>query len=232
MKFKNITITLLLIFSLLLVSACAEEVNVQLGSKNETNNESSDNENTSDKEATESGSDESIVDITTEELPKVQIEMEDGGIMVFELYPQYAPETVENFLSLVDSGFYDGLKFHRIIKGFMAQSGDPLGNGTGGSDTNIKGEFAQNGFDQNTLAHTKGVLSMARSRDMDSASSQFFLMDGDAPHLDGAYAGFGLLIEGEDVLDKITATEVQSSPQGEMSQPVTDVIIKAATIVE
>lgn len=218
MKTKNIIMILLLIVSLLLAVGCKEDASEQVYDQEETKEES-----------TEEAVEENVV---SDELPMVQIEMEDGGIMVFELYPQYAPETVENFLSLVDAGFYDGLKFHRIIKGFMAQSGDPLGNGTGGSDTNIKGEFAQNGFDQNTLKHSKGVLSMARSRDMDSASSQFFLMDGDAPHLDGAYAGFGRLVEGEDVLDRITATEVEASPQGEMSQPVTDVIIKAATIIE
>jgi len=168
--------------------------------------------------------------LVSENLQKVKIEMEDGGIMVFELYPQYAPETVANFLELVEAGFYDGLKFHRIMKGFMAQSGDPLGNGSGGADKTIKGEFAMNGFDQNTLIHVKGVLSMARSTSPDSASSQFFIMDGTNTSLDGSYAAFGMLIEGEDVLDTITATEVKRDPRGEMSVPVTDVIIKSIII--
>lgn len=170
--------------------------------------------------------------VPSEDLPQVRVELENGGVMVFELYPHYAPETVTNFLGLVEDGFYDGLRFHRIISGFMCQSGDPLGNGTGGSETTIKGEFTSNGFEQNTLKHSKGVLSMARSMDMDSASSQFFIMDGDSPNLDGAYAGFGKLIEGEDVLDGIMDTEVELSDRGELSSPTTEVIIKTMTIVE
>lgn len=172
-----------------------------------------------------------VVEQPTEH-PKVKVEMEDGGIMVFELYPEYAPETVNNFLGLVESGFYDGLKFHRIIKGFMAQSGDPLGNGTGGSDTTIKGEFAKNGFKQNTLKHEKGVLSMARSRDMDSGSSQFFIMDGEVSSLDGEYAAFGKLIEGMETLDVIVSTPVEKNPQsGEMSLPTIEVFIRSMEVI-
>lgn len=167
------------------------------------------------------------------EHPIVQIEMQDGGTMVFELYPEYAPETVENFVNLVESGFYDGLKFHRIIKGFMAQSGDPLGNGTGGSEKNIKGEFEENGFSLNTLKHVKGVISMARSKNPDSASSQFFIMDGKASSLDGSYAAFGMLIEGEDTLDSIADTEVERNPySGELSVPKVDVVIKKVTVLD
>jgi peptidyl-prolyl cis-trans isomerase B (cyclophilin B) len=165
--------------------------------------------------------------------PKVQIEMEDGNKMVFELYPEYAPETVSNFVKLSESGFYDGLKFHRIIKGFMIQGGDPNGNGTGGSDKDIKGEFAENGFSQNTLKHTKGIISMARSNDPDSASSQFFIMHGDQSFLDGKYAAFGKLIEGEATLDKLAETPVAYNPNsGEESTPVDDVIIKKVTVLD
>lgn len=164
--------------------------------------------------------------------PRVQMEMQDGGKMVFELYPEYAPATVENFLNLAKSGFYDGLKFHRIVKGFMAQGGDPKGDGTGGSGKSIKGEFAENGFKQNTLKHTRGVISMARSGNPNSASSQFFIMDGENSSLDGKYAAFGKLTEGDEVLKKITDTPVGPNPRGgEVSVPKTDVVIKKVTIL-
>lgn len=162
--------------------------------------------------------------------PVVEIVMEDGGVMVLELYPKYAPETVENFLNLVEEEFYDGLVFHRISKGFMIQGGDPDGNGMGGSGKNIVGEFAENGFDKNTLKHTYGVISMARSSHPDSASSQFFIMHGDEPYLDGKYAAFGKLIEGEDVLDRIADTPCSPNPSmpREISKP--DVEVKISTI--
>ncbi len=132
--------------------------------------------------------------------PVVVLRVADYGDIYVELYPLIAPVTVENFLSLVDSGFYNGLTFHRIISGFMAQGGCPLGNGTGGSGKNIKGEFAANGVD-NPLKHERGVLSMARSSDPDSASCQFFIMHAEAPHLDGSYAAFGRVISGIGVVD-------------------------------
>ncbi|MBE5803649.1 MAG: peptidylprolyl isomerase [Clostridiales bacterium] len=132
----------------------------------------------------------------------VQIDVKDYGVITAELYADTAPITVANFLELVDSGFYDGLTFHRIISGFMIQGGDPLGNGTGGSEKNIKGEFSQNGV-PNGLKHTRGVMSMARSSMPDSASSQFFIMHQDAPHLDGAYAAFGKVLSGMEVVDAI-----------------------------
>ncbi len=129
----------------------------------------------------------------------------DGyGTIEVELMPEYAPKTVANFVKLADEGFYDGLTFHRIIDGFMIQGGDPNGNGTGGSGTNIVGEFAANGI-QNDLAHTRGVISMARAQDPNSASSQFFIMHADAPYLDGQYAAFGKVVSGMDVVDKIVA---------------------------
>ena len=139
----------------------------------------------------------------------VEIEVKDAGVITAELYGDKAPVTVENFLSLVDEKFYDGLTFHRIISGFMVQGGDPLGNGYGGSGKNIKGEFSQNGVN-NDLKHTRGVLSMARSADPDSVSSQFFIMHQAAPHLDGAYAAFGKVLSGMEVVDALCAnTPVQ-----------------------
>lgn len=133
----------------------------------------------------------------------IVIEMENGKTIELELYPQYAPESCANFEKLVKEGFYDGLTFHRVIPGFMIQGGCPLGTGTGGPGWHIKGEFASNGFTQNTLKHTRGVLSMARSMMPNSAGSQFFIMHADAPYLDGQYAAFGKITEGLDVLDRI-----------------------------
>ena len=130
---------------------------------------------------------------------KVRMEIKDFGVIDLELYPKYAPITVNNFLKLVDENFYDNLTFHRIISGFMIQGGDPLGDGTGGSKENIKGEFLANGID-NPLKHTRGVISMARTNNPNSASSQFFIMHQDAPYLDGMYAAFGKVIKGIEVV--------------------------------
>jgi peptidyl-prolyl cis-trans isomerase B (cyclophilin B) len=135
-----------------------------------------------------------------------------------------APKTVANFEKLVKEGFYNGLGFHRIIPGFMIQGGDPLGNGMGGSDERIPGEFAQNGWRQNTLKHTRGVISMARAYDPNSASSQFFIMHEDAPHLDGAYAAFGKVVEGMDTVD-----EIASVPTGFRDEPKIPMIMKSVT---
>lgn len=137
-----------------------------------------------------------------------------AGVIKAELYPDIAPNTVNNFISLASKGFYDGLIFHRVIKGFMIQGGDPDGNGTGGPGYSIKGEFAQNGF-ENNLKHTAGVLSMARSAMPDSAGSQFFIMHKDAPHLDGAYAAFGMVTEGMETVNAIaeTATDMADMPR-------------------
>ena len=130
--------------------------------------------------------------------------MENGAKIELELYPEVAPKTVENFEKLVKSGFYDGLTFHRIIPGFMIQGGDPLGNGMGGADENIVGEFKANGHN-NTLKHERGVISMARAFDPNSASSQFFIMHADAPHLDGQYAAFGKVVSGIETVDEIAS---------------------------
>ena len=139
-------------------------------------------------------------------MPKVIIEMENGKKMTVELYPKEAPITVENFLKLVKEHFYDGLIFHRVISGFMIQGGDPMVTGYGGSDTSIKGEFRANGIN-NTIRHTRGVISMARSQSPNSASSQFFIMHKDAPYLDGQYAAFGKVVEGIEVVDEIASVE-------------------------
>ena len=156
--------------------------------------------------------------------PMVTITMADGGVMKAELYPDIAPNTVNNFISLARQGFYDGLIFHRVIRGFMIQGGDPDGNGTGGPGYGIKGEFAQNGV-KNDLLHTAGVLSMARSMMPDSAGSQFFIMHKDAPHLDGAYAAFGKVTEGMDVVNRIAETQTDYS-----DRPLEDQVIKTVTV--
>lgn len=152
--------------------------------------------------------------------------MDNGKRIEIELYPEYAPETVENFIDLVSHGFYDGLIFHRVIEGFMIQGGCPDGTGMGGSGKNIKGEFAQNGV-KNPLKHERGVVSMARSMNPNSASSQFFIMHDDAPHLDGSYAAFGRVVEGMDVVDEIATTPVDRN-----DKPKTPQVMKRVTYVE
>ena len=141
--------------------------------------------------------------------PLATITMKNGGVIQLELYPEIAPESVKNFISLANSGFYDGLIFHRVIPGFMIQGGDPKGNGTGGPGYSIKGEFAANGF-ENDLLHERGVLSMARAKAYDSAGSQFFIMHEDYPSLDGQYAAFGRVISGMEVVDAIAMTTTDS----------------------
>ena len=154
----------------------------------------------------------------------VVIEMENGGKIELELYPEAAPETVKNFENLVKEGFYDGLTFHRIIPGFMIQGGDPLGNGMGGAEKNIKGEFRANGHN-NPIKHERGVISMARAFDPNSASSQFFIMHETAPHLDGQYAAFGKVISGMETVD-----EIASIPTDYNDRPKIAVRIKKAYI--
>ena len=156
--------------------------------------------------------------------PIVRITMDSGKVIRLELYPETAPITVENFLDLVKKGFYNGLTFHRIISGFMIQGGDPDGNGMGGPGYSIKGEFKSNGVD-NPLKHEKGVISMARSMDSNSAGSQFFIMHEAAPHLDGQYAAFGKVIEGLDVVDEIASVET-----GFQDAPVEKVIMEKVEV--
>ena len=156
--------------------------------------------------------------------PIVTIEMENGDTMKAELYPEIAPNTVNNFISLVNKGYYDGLIFHRVIKGFMIQGGCPNGNGMGGPGYSIKGEFSQNGF-TNQFKHTKGVLSMARSMAPDSAGSQFFIMHKVSPHLDGSYAAFGKITEGMDIVNKIADVRTDYN-----DRPMKEQKIKSMTV--
>ncbi len=156
--------------------------------------------------------------------PVVVITMENGKTMVAELYPDIAPNTVNNFISLVQKGFYDGLVFHRVIEGFMIQGGCPDGTGMGGPGYQIKGEFNMNGY-PNDLKHTEGVLSMARAQHPDSAGSQFFIMHKKSPHLDGSYAAFGKVIEGQEVVNEIATTQT-----GAMDRPITPQVIKSMVV--
>ena len=157
-------------------------------------------------------------------MTKAIIEMENGGTMTLELYPEIAPITVENFVKLANEGFYNGLIFHRVIAGFMIQGGDPTGTGMGGPGYQIKGEFSSNGV-KNTLKHTRGVISMARSMQPNSAGSQFFIMHQNAPHLDGSYAAFGKLTDGFDVLDRIAGVATNWSDKPLKPQRMASVTI-------
>ena len=157
--------------------------------------------------------------------PIVTIKMKNGDVMKIELYPETAPNTVASFVKLCQDGFYNGVGFHRVIPGFMIQGGDPDGTGMGGPGYSIKGEFARNGFKQNTLRHKRGVLSMARSMMPNSAGSQFFIMHADAPHLDGDYAAFGMVTEGMDVVDGIAAVRTNAQ-----DRPLTEQRIARASV--
>ncbi len=157
--------------------------------------------------------------------PIVTFEMANGKTFKAELYPEKAPNTVHNFIALVQSGFYNGIIFHRVIEGFMIQGGDPTGTGMGGPNYKIKGEFSRNGFKQNDVKHTRGVLSMARSMMPNSAGSQFFVMHQDAPHLDGDYAAFGKVIEGMETVDEIAGVQVNYN-----DKPIVEQKMKSVTV--
>jgi peptidyl-prolyl cis-trans isomerase B (cyclophilin B) len=208
MKKSYLLITILLIF---LLAAC----------NNDAQPDEEQNEDANTPDETEEQTD---YPNDVEENPIVTIEVEDKEPIVIELYPEIAPNTVANFVSLVEQGFYDGLIFHRVIPGFMIQGGDPDGVGTGGPGYSIAGEFSSNGF-ENTLAHEAGVLSMARSQAPDSAGSQFFLMTEHSPHLDGDYAGFGQVIEGMETVEEIVSTERDGSDKPYEDQVMTKVEI-------
>ena len=166
-------------------------------------------------------------------MSKVNVTMDNGAQFVIELYPEYAPKTVENFEKLVKEGFYDGLTFHRVVAGFMAQGGDPEGTGMGGSKETIFGEFRSNGFTQNTLSHTRGVISMARSMMKNSASSQFFICYSDAcAQLDGDYAAFGKVIEGMEVVDDFNRVPKKYNSMGEPAVPTVPIVIEKMEMLE
>ena len=193
-KVVSLALALVLVCSCAALAGCANNTNSATSSKTESA--------ATQAATTAAATTAAESDVTPVAGATAVIDVKDYGTITVELYPDVAPITVENFVSLAKKGFYDGLTFHRIIKGFMIQGGDPLGNGTGGSDKTIKGEFSGNGVN-NPLKHTRGVISMARSSDPNSASSQFFIMHEDAPHLDGQYAAFGKVTEGMEVVDKI-----------------------------
>ena len=181
---------------------------------------------TNNKTSNPNNDEESEVSVeSTEELPIATIKVKNFGTIKAELYPDKAPNTVNNFISLANSGFYDGLIFHRVIKGFMNQGGDPKGIGTGGPGYSIKGEFSSNGYTKNDLKHTAGVLSMARASNPDSAGSQFFIMAEDASYLDGDYAAFGKVTEGMDVVEAINSVETDRN-----DKPLKDVVIESITV--
>lgn len=210
-KFKLLVLLMLMISGFMLVG-CGND------KKDESKEQSKNVEENNDK-STENKNDE-------KDLPTVTIEVKGFGTMKGELYPDKAPNTVNNFIALANSGFYNGLTFHRIIPDFMIQGGDPDGVGTGGPGYSIKGEFSSNGFD-NDIKHTEGILSMARSRDKDSAGSQFFIMTKTASHLDGEYAAFGKITEGLDVLHKIESIKTGANDKPE--EPVVIQSIKVDT---
>ena len=162
--------------------------------------------------------------------PVVEFKMSDGQKFEITLYPEYAPQTCANFLALVNAKFYDGLTFHRVVDGFVAQGGDPNGDGTGGAENTVVGEFASNGFEQNTLKHEKGVVSMARSQYADSASSQFFICYDTASYLDGQYAAFGKVTKGMDTVESFLKAERTLNSMGELAVPVTPITIASATV--
>ena len=181
---------------------------------------------TNNKTSNPNNDEESEVSVeSTEELPIATIKVKNFGTIKAELYPDKAPNTVNNFISLANSGFYDWLIFHRVIKGFMNQGGDPDGIGTGGPGYSIKGEFSSNGYTKNDLKHTAGVLSMARASNPDSAGSQFFIMAEDASYLDGDYAAFGKVTEGMDVVEAINSVETDGN-----DKPLEDVVIESITV--
>ena len=220
---KKSVLVLLCISLLLFVSACGTENTGGSSSGQTAPAEKAEAPAEAEKPAADSNTDKETEKIM------VEITMENGGVMELELYPEIAPITVANFVKLVNEGFYDGLTFHRIIKGFMIQGGDPEGTGMGGSDENIKGEFAANGV-PNDLKHERGVISMARAKNPDSASSQFFIMHKDYPSLDGQYAAFGKMTKGFEVLDALAETPVldANGTVARENQPV----IKSIKVIE
>ena len=216
MRMKNINKYLKLILVTLIMTSL---VLVGCGTSKSNTNKTAENDTKSSSESSETNSSEA-----NKSLPLATISVEGYGVIEAELYPEIAPNTVNNFIDLSNKGFYNNLTFHRIIKDFMIQGGDPKGDGTGGPGYSIEGEFTSNGF-ANSLKHTKGVLSMARSQDPNSAGSQFFIMTKEASHLDGEYAAFGKVISGLDVLEKIENVKTAAK-----DKPKEDVVIKSISV--
>ncbi len=236
---KNFIKISALVLALMLVF-CGCRNDVTLTSKEDGTTEFVYSDETYSKETTSQADSDDETDSGKSEKAEhsfVKFTMENGGELVIELYPEYAPETVENFKKLVGEGFYDGLTFHRVYEGFMAQGGDPEGTGMGGSKETIKGEFLSNGFKDNKLSHTRGVVSMARSTHPDSASSQFFICYDNATFLDGDYAAFGVVVDGMDVVDGFLDTEREFNGETDaygrkvLTKPVTPIVIEKAEVV-
>lgn len=203
---------MILILAVLIIGCGTRDAQEAEEQENQTENENETEQNNQEGQ------------LNKDENPVVTITMENEEQIVIELYPDIAPNTVNNFISLIEDGFYDDLIFHRVIPDFMIQGGDPDGNGTGGPGYSIKGEFNSNGFD-NDLKHTRGVISMARSQSPDSAGSQFFIMVSDSPHLDGDYAGFGEVVEGMDTVDDIVSVE-----RNDQDKPLEDQVMKKVEV--
>jgi len=235
---KKVWIVSLVLTAAIIAGGIGVKLWYDAGRKAENEKLTASSESTASTQSEEKGEDNSNNSNTkeenkmTEENVKVLVTMENGEDFVIELYPEYAPQTVQNFVDLVSDGFYDGVGFHRVVDGFMAQGGDPEGTGMGGSGVNIPGEFAANGFAQNTLSHTRGVISMARSQNPDSASSQFFICYDDASFLDGQYAAFGKVIEGMETVDGFLDVERSYNAMGEQASPVEPIVMKSVTIIE
>jgi peptidyl-prolyl cis-trans isomerase B (cyclophilin B) len=225
-RWRFIVSALLLAFMTFMIAGCGgrgDATNEEANSA-DTNGETPAVEDVqSDDGAVANGNETEEGTVTEANKPKVEITMQDGGKIVVELDRNAAPKTVENFLKLVNDGFYDGLTFHRIIPKFMIQGGDPLGTGRGGSEEQIPGEFTSNGW-ENPISHARGVISMARSQSPDSASSQFFITNADSTFLDGEYAAFGHVTEGMDVVDRISAVETNGEPN---NAPISPVVIQS-----
>ncbi|MGZ9584232.1 peptidylprolyl isomerase [Paenibacillus marinisediminis] len=220
MKHRKSTLSILVVVLtlMLVVTGCGDKNKESNGTASDSTNGSASNQNTTDTDSKLNVPDPNASH------PIVTIEMDNGKQIKAELYPEVAPNTVNNFISLANKGFYDGTIFHRVIPGFMIQGGDPEGTGAGGPDYSIAGEFTSNGF-QNDLKHTRGVLSMARTQFPDTAGSQFFIMTEDSPHLDGQYASFGKVTEGMEVVDEIVALDRDSS-----DRPTTPPVMKKVTV--
>lgn len=209
---KFFFVGMILILAVLIIGCGTRDAQEAEEQENQTENENETEQNNQEGQ------------LNKDENPVVTITMENEEQIVIELYPDIAPNTVNNFISLIEDGFYDDLIFHRVIPDFMIQGGDPDGNGTGGPGYSIKGEFNSNGFD-NDLKHTRGVISMARSQSPDSAGSQFFIMVSDSPHLDGDYAGFGEVVEGMDTVDDIVSVE-----RNDQDKPLEDQVMKKVEV--
>lgn len=208
---KSVVITFVVLIMCFVIAGCGSTTNNRVEEETAINNEVKN----------ESGAQ---MDLTPH---KIKFTMADGKTFVIQTAPEYAPETCENFVNLVNDGFYDGLTFHRVIDDFVAQGGDPNGDGTGGSSKKIKGEFSENGFEDNTLSHTRGVVSMARSSDPNSASSQFFICYGNQTQLDGSYAAFGEVVEGMETVDGFL--DIKRDRSG---MPETPIVISEAKVIE